>query len=181
MECRHIYPDGQRCRCRATASHVFCRQHAPQPRVPTLRNRVTPFRRWIELRRALPNLDRAEIRPAILWVLSLLLQEGPRTISDANAGVLLRYLVRTWGSVPFGLADDPAPAPDSALALSRSIDRLMTILRRHADDGPGRTPGMDSLVTQEGTRIMSQANSLGTSAESSAVPRSTPRGVAGPS
>jgi|HubBroStandDraft_4_1064222.scaffolds.fasta_scaffold30941_1 hypothetical protein len=128
MECRHVFSNGKRCRCAATPAHVFCRQHAPQPRVPTLRNRATPFRNWLDLRRALPTLDRAEIPPAILYLLSTLLEQD--RISDRNAGALLRALLRRFGSVPFTLADDPAPEPDSAFALSQSIDRLMEIIRR---------------------------------------------------
>src|SRR5580698_1073763 len=110
MECRHVFSNGKRCRCAATPAHVFCRQHAPQPRVPTLRSR------------ALPTLDRAEIPPAILYLLSTLLEQD--RISDRNAGALLRALLRRFGSVPFTLADDPAPEPDSAFALPQSIDRL---------------------------------------------------------
>ena len=132
MECRFVYPEGQRCRCRATDRHVFCRQHAPQPRVPTLRNRTIPFRSWIDLRRALPTLDRAEISPAILFVLDALLREGSLGISDRNAGLLLRALLRRHGSVPFTLPDDPAPEPDSALAFSQSLDRLTDFIRRHS-------------------------------------------------
>ena len=132
MECRHIFPNGQRCRCRATTTHVFCCQHAPQPRVPTLRNREVPFRDWLDLRRAVPTLDPAEISPAILCVLSALLEEGPRPISDRSAGILPRALVRRFGSVPLTLPDDPAPEPDSSLALSQSIDRIEQIIRGHA-------------------------------------------------
>lgn len=132
MECRHIFPNGKRCRCRATTSHVFCRHHAPQPRVPTLRNREAPFRSWLDLRRALPTLDSSEIPPAILYVLSALLEENPRPISDRSAGVLLRALLRRSGSVPFTLPDDPEPQPDPAFALSQSIDRVTAILRRRA-------------------------------------------------
>jgi hypothetical protein len=132
MECRFLYPDGQRCRCRATNRHVFCRQHAPQPRIPTLRNRAVPFRRWLDLRRALPTLDRAEVPPAILFVLSLLL-EDPCRISDRNAGELLRVLLRRFGEVPFTLPDDPAPEPDPAYAFSQSMDRITAIVRRHCD------------------------------------------------
>ncbi len=76
MECRFIFPNGKRCRCRATASHVFCRQHAPQPRVRTLRNRATPFRTWRSVRRYLATLDRAEIPPSVLLVLSTLLRRS---------------------------------------------------------------------------------------------------------
>jgi len=171
MECRHIFPNGQRCRCLATATHVYCRRHAPQPRVPTQRNRATPFTRWIDLRRNLPNLDRNEIPPTILWVLNLLLQEGPRTISDVNAGILLRYLLRTYGSVPFGLPDDPPPEPDPTLLFSQSLDRLMEILRRHCTCGPlldrnGRPKmGMDPALTKEVSRIVETARVLPTPAE----------------
>ena len=133
MECRVVYPDGQRCRCRATDRHVFCRHHAPQPRVPTLRNRAVPSRRWIDLRRALPTLDPAEIPPAILYILSLLLEESPSRISDRNAGELLRALLRRCASVPFTLPGDPAPQPDPAWALAQSIDRITAILRRYCD------------------------------------------------
>jgi len=129
MECRFTYPDGQRCRCRATSSHVFCRQHAPQPRVPTLRNRATPFHRWIDIRRALPTLDPSEIRPAILYILSALLQDDPRPISDASAGRILRDLLRRYGSVPFALADDPPPPVDPNYALSQSLDRVLDFVR----------------------------------------------------
>ena len=132
MECRFIFPNGKRCRCRATTSHVFCRHHAPQPRVPTLRNRDTPFRTWLDLRRALATLDRAEIPPAILFLLSALLEDGPRGISDHHAGLLLRALVRRFGSVPFTLPDDPAPEPDFALVLSQSIEGVLDILRRQS-------------------------------------------------
>ena len=132
MECRFTFPNGNRCRCRATTSHVFCRHHAPQPQVPTLRNRNTPFRTWLDLRRALATLDRDEIPPAILFLLSALLEDGPRGISDHHAGLLLRALVRRFGSVPFTLPDDPAPEPDSALALSQSIEGVLDILRRHS-------------------------------------------------
>jgi hypothetical protein len=132
MECRFVYPNGQHCRLRATTSHVFCRQHAPQPRVPTLRNRATPFRRWIDIRRALPTLDAAEIPAALLYVLSALLEEGPRPISDASAGMLLRALLRRLGSVPFHLPDDPAPEPDPSFALSQSIDRLIALTKSRA-------------------------------------------------
>jgi hypothetical protein len=130
MECRFTFPNGKKCRCGATPSHVFCRHHAPQPRVPTLRNRNTPFRTWLDLRRALATLDRSEIPPAILYLLSALLEDGPRGISDHHAGLLLRALVRRFGSVPFTLPDDPAPEPDYAFALSQSIDRVTDILRR---------------------------------------------------
>ncbi len=130
MECRFTFANGKRCRCRATTSHVYCRQHAPQPRVPTLRNRATPFRHWLDLRRALPTLDRSEIPPAILFVLSALLEDG--CISDRNAGILLRALLRSFGSVPFTLPGDPAPEPDFAFAFSQSLDRLSAIMQRHS-------------------------------------------------
>jgi hypothetical protein len=145
MECRFRYPDGQRCRCRATDRHVFCRHHAPQPRVPTLRNRAVPFRRWVDLRRALPTLDPAEIPPAILYVLSLLLEEAPIRISDRHAGELLRALVRRHGSIPFTLSDDPAPEPDPAYAFSQSMDRITAIIRRHCDVAAAR---LTTLPTQ---------------------------------
>jgi hypothetical protein len=132
MECRHRFPNGKRCRCRATADHVFCQHHAPHPPVPTLRNREVPFSNWLDLRRALPTLERAEIPPAILYVLSALLEEHPRPISDRSAGVLLRDLLRRFGSVPFTLPDDPAPEPDVAYSLWQSVDHLTQILHRRS-------------------------------------------------
>jgi len=138
MECRFTFPNGKRCRCRATTSHVFCSRHAPQPRVPTLRNRKTPFRTWLDLRRALPTLDRDEIRPAILFVLSSLLEEGPGRISDSSAGTLLRALVRSFGSVPFTLLDDPPPEPDYAFTLSQSLDRVADIILRNTGQSSPR-------------------------------------------
>jgi len=131
MECRFIFPNGKRCRCRATASHVFCLNHAPQPRVPTLRKRATPFPHWLDLRRHLATLDRDEIPPAILLVLNALLEDGSRGISDHHAAVLLRALLRRYGSVPFTLPDDPAPEPDYSFVLAQSIDRVTEIILRN--------------------------------------------------
>lgn len=150
MECRFVYPDGQHCRCAATDRHVFCRHHAPQPRVPTLRNRAVPFRTWIDLRRALPTLDREEIPPAVLFLLSLLLQETPRRITDRNAGELLRWMLRRYGSAPFTLPDDPPRQPDPAYALSQALDRVADIIRRprpHLPDG-STNPPMPRITSQ---------------------------------
>ncbi|HTW48330.1 MAG TPA: hypothetical protein VMD92_10285 [Acidobacteriaceae bacterium] len=174
MECRFVYPNGQHCRLRATTTHVFCRQHAPQPRVPTLRNRATPFRRWLDLRRALPSLDRSEIPPAILFVLGTLLQDGPGSISDRNAGVLLRALLRRFGSVPFTLPGGPGPEPDSAFALSQSIDRLVAMIHRRRarlltediDPSTPVPPTLRGLITTPSR----------TPAESAASPHSHPGG-----
>jgi len=175
MECRHTFPDGRRCRCRATASHVFCRQHAPQPRVPTLRNRDVPFRRWIDLRRVLPTLDRAEIPGAILFVLGLLLQEGPRIISDANAGVLLRHLLRRFGSVPFTLPGDPAPEPDPAYAYSTSLDRLdesIRLLTARFGCPPCGPAGPEPWppITRSSSQVVGQSFPIRSSVESKSVP-----------
>jgi hypothetical protein len=174
MECRFIYPTGQHCRCRATTSHVFCRQHAPQPRVPTLRNRATPFRHWLDLRRALPTLDRAEIPPAVLFVLSALLEAGPGAISDRHAGILLRALLLRFGSVPFALADDPAPEPDSALALSESLDRLVAMMQRVT--GRIVAQGIHPSVPLPPTLRGLFPSPSPTPAESSTIPHSHPRG-----
>ncbi len=174
MECRHIFSNGQRCRCRATDRHVFCRQHAPQPRVPTLRNCAIPFRRWIDLRRALPTLDRAEIPPAILFVLDTLLQEGPRGISDRSAGALLRALLRRFGQVPFTLPDDPVPEPDYAFTLSQSMDRLTDLIRRYTGYPAARLS--NPPIDDRPSRVIARANPSRSPAESTAVPHSTPRG-----
>jgi hypothetical protein len=174
MECRFIYPNGQHCRCRATTGHVYCRQHAPQPRVPTLRNRATPFRRWIEVRRALPTLDRSEIRPAVLFVLSALLEENPRPISDRRAGELLRALLRRFGSVPFGLADDPPPEPDSAFELSQSIDRLVEIIRRRS--ASLSAGGINQSISKSAVSRMSSAMPSGSPVKSGSIPHLRPRG-----
>ena len=37
MECRFIFPNGNKCRCRATTGHVLCRHNPPHPTVPTRR------------------------------------------------------------------------------------------------------------------------------------------------
>jgi hypothetical protein len=177
MECRFIYPNGQHCRCRATTSHVYCRQHAPQPRVPTLRNRATPFRRWIDVRRALPTLDRSEIRPAVLFILSALLEEGPRPISDRRAGEILRALLRRFGSVPFGLADDPPPEPDSAFELSQSIDRLCEIIQRRS--ASLLADGIKLPISQSPLPRMSSAMSSRSPVESRPIPHLHPRGEGG--
>ncbi len=152
MECRFTYPNGKRCRCRATAGHVFCRQHAPQPPVPTLRNRATPFRTWQAVRRHLATLDRAEIPPSILLVLNALLKEGPSGISDRGAGELLRALVRRFGGVPFTLPDDPEPEPDYNFMLSESIDRVAEIIIRRTGQTPPRMPSCSPLKEGEGWR-----------------------------
>jgi hypothetical protein len=173
MECRFTYPNGQHCRCRATTSHVFCRQHAPQPRVPTLRNRATPFRRWLDLRRALPTLDRSEIPEGIL-LLSCLLHDGPGSISDRNAGILLRALLRRFGSVPFGLPGDPAPEPDSAFALSQSIDRLAAMI--HRQRACLLTEDIDPSIPVPPTLRGLIPTPSRTPAESAAIPHSHPGG-----
>ncbi|HEY1499374.1 MAG TPA: hypothetical protein VGF88_07340 [Acidobacteriaceae bacterium] len=131
MECRFLFANGKRCRCRAVTNHVFCHHHAPQPRPRTLRPRGSGFRTWQDLRRHLVTLAPEEIPGSILTVLSALLKDGPGGISDRNAGILLRTLVRRAGSVPFTLPDDPEPEPDYAFALSQSIDRVTAIVQRH--------------------------------------------------
>ncbi len=131
MECRHIFPNGKRCRCRAVDTHVFCHHHAPQPRPRTLRPRCTGLDTWREVKIHLATLAPDEIPAAILTLLSALLEDGPRTLSDRNAGALLRALVRRVGSVPFTLPTDPAPQPDFAFDLSQSIDRVCEIVQRN--------------------------------------------------
>jgi hypothetical protein len=131
MECRHIFPNGKRCRCLAVATHVFCHHHAPQPRPRTLRPRGAALGTWREVKIHLATLAPNEIPAAILTLLSALLEDGPSTLSDRNAGALLRALVRRLGSVPFPLPTDPAPQPDFAFDLSQSIDRVCEIIQRN--------------------------------------------------
>ena len=131
MECRHIFPNGQRCRCRAVDTHVFCHHHAPQPRPRTLRPRGAALDTWREVKIHLAALAPNEVPAAILTLLSALLEDGPRTLSDRSAGALLRALLRRSGSVPFTLPTDPAPQPDFAFVLSQSIDRVCAIIKRN--------------------------------------------------
>jgi len=131
MECRHIFPNGKRCRCLAVKTHVFCLHHAPQPRPRTLRPRGAGLGSWRDIQIHLATLARDEVPAAILTLLSALLEDGPRSPSDRNAGALLRALVRRTGSVPFTLPTDPAPEPDYAFDLSRSIDRVLEIYERN--------------------------------------------------
>ncbi len=131
MECRHIFPNGKRCRCRAVDTHVFCYHHAPQPRPRTLRPRCTGLATWRDVKIHLATLASDEVPAAILTLLSALLEDGPRTLSDRSAGALLRALVRRVGSVPFTLPSDPAPQPDFAFDLSQSIDRVCDIIQRN--------------------------------------------------
>ena len=133
MECRFIFPTGKRCRCRATPSHVFCRHHAPQPRARTLRPPTAGFPRWIDVRRYLAVVPPEQIPAAILCILSALLEDGSRSISDTHAGTLLRALLRRNGSVPFALPEDPAPQPDFAQQFSESLDRVAAIVERHTE------------------------------------------------
>ncbi len=134
MECRHIFPNGKRCRCLAVKTHVFCLHHAPQPRPRTLRPRGAGLGSWRDIQIHLATLARDEVPPAILTLLSALLEDGPRSPSDRNTGALLRALVRRFGSVPFSLPTDPAPEPDYAFDLSRSIDRVLEIYERNKRD-----------------------------------------------
>jgi len=138
MECRHFFPNGQRCRCCAVPTHVFCRHHAPLPRPRTLRPRGSGLATWRDVKIHLATLAPAEIPAAILTLLSALLEDGTRTPSDRNAGALLRALLRRLGSVPFTLPTDPQPAPDFTFEFSQSIDRLAAILQRA--QSPSRPP-----------------------------------------
>jgi hypothetical protein len=174
MECRFVYPNGQHCRCRATTSQVFCRQHAPQPRVPTLRNRAVPFRNWLDLRRALPTLDRAEIPPAILYLLSALLEDDPRPISDRSAGMLFRALLQRFGSVPFALPGDPAREPDPSFALSQSIDRLVMLIRTRSARLAAQ--GIDPLIPVPPSLRCLTTPHTASALESAAIPHSHPGG-----
>ncbi|HVT96253.1 MAG TPA: hypothetical protein VHE33_02020 [Acidobacteriaceae bacterium] len=131
MECRHIFSNGKRCRCRALDTHVFCLHHAPQPRPRTLRPRNANLGTWRQIQIHLATLSREEIPAAILTLLSSLLEDGPRSPSDRTAGALLRALVRTCGKVPFALPTDPAPERDWAFDLSQSMDRVCDIIRRN--------------------------------------------------
>ena len=128
MECRHIFPDGRRCRCSAVATHVFCRYHVPHPRPRTLRPRSLGLGSWRRVKIYLATLDRSEVPGAILTLLSALLVDGPRSPSDRTAGAILRALVRQHGSVPFTLPTDPEPEPDWAWDFSRSLDQLREVL-----------------------------------------------------
>jgi hypothetical protein len=136
MECRHLFPNGKRCRCRAVDAHVFCRHHAPQPRPRTLRPRGADLGTWRQIQIHLATLTPGEVPGAILTILSALLEEGPRSPSDHTTGVLLRALVRRIGSVPFTLPTDPAPEPDFAFQFSQSLDRLVEIIQRPSARSP---------------------------------------------
>ena len=89
MECRHIFPNGKRCRCLAIETHVFCLHHAPQPRPRTLRPRGVRLGSWRDIQIHLATLTRDEVPAAILTLLSALLVDGPGTPSDRKAGTLL--------------------------------------------------------------------------------------------
>ncbi|HEX4308635.1 MAG TPA: hypothetical protein VHZ25_01340 [Acidobacteriaceae bacterium] len=141
MECRQFFTNGTRCRCRATAGHVFCRHHAPQPRPFTRRPRNKRFGHWRDVERNLATLDFPEMPATILLVLDSLFEIGPLGISDRKAGYLLRALLRRLGSIPFRLPDDPEPQPDPAFALSQSIDRMAEIIRTSPTVG---TAGSDA-------------------------------------
>jgi hypothetical protein len=151
MECRFIFPDGKRCRCRATPSHVFCRQHAPQSQ--TSRPRTlhpesaaaagSSFRNWRDLERNIVTLEPEELAAEAFYILDALLKDGPHGISDRNAGRILRALLRRLGSVPFCLPDDildepvanlpAAPRPVAAYPVDpEAFERMLSLLERYA-------------------------------------------------
>jgi hypothetical protein len=115
-ECTYILPNGRNCRCPATRNQALCRHHAPKPAVPgppplPKSQRYSRIARWTNLSRNLPRLYAAEIPAEIFNILYCLLEDGFRTISDREAGRLLRGLLRRLGSVPF-----PIPDPSGASA-----------------------------------------------------------------
>jgi hypothetical protein len=150
MECRFTFPNGKRCRCRATPSHVFCRQHAPQSPLLAARPRQnqssstsagTLFFNWRELERNLITLEPREIAAEALYILNALLTDGSRGISDSNAGRLLRALLRRLGTVPFTLLNDPTPPPVPGYPVDpEAFERMMSILIRYAPFVPAAEP-----------------------------------------
>jgi hypothetical protein len=161
MECRHIFPNGKRCRCRAVNTHLFCRYHAPQPRPRTLRPHRAGLGSWRSIKIHLATLSRSEVPAATLTLLSALLEDGPRTLSDRRAGALLRALMRRIGSVPFSLPDDPAPEPDWAFEFSRSIERVFEIIdRTKSGVRPQPSAGADRSAPSPSGRPLSTCNPL---------------------
>jgi len=116
-ECCFTLPNGCKCRCAATRNQPFCRHHMPHSAGPSIsrRDRYSRIARWSQLSRGLAWLDPEEIPMEIYSILLSLLEDGPRGISDREAGRLLRGLLRRLGSVPFALPD-PEPSPASAPA-----------------------------------------------------------------
>jgi len=140
MECRFTFPNGKRCRCRATPSHVFCRQHAPQAHLPRPRplqprstGAGTSFRNWRDLERNLITLEPEELAAEAAYILDALLIDGPHGISDTNAGRLLRALLRRLGIVPFRLLDDPTPPQINGYPVDpEAFERMLSLLDRYA-------------------------------------------------
>jgi hypothetical protein len=179
MECRFTFPNGKRCRCRATPSHVFCRQHAPQAHLPRPRplqpqnaGAGTSFRNWRDLERNLITLEPEELAAEAFYILDALLNDGPRGISERNAGRLLRAILSRLGFVPFCLPDDPADEPEPAATPQaapspvsgypgdpQAFERMISILERYAPFITGQPTCQSGItsVTHHATLMESSA------------------------
>lgn len=133
--CHFILPNGRRCQCVPRADERFCRHHMPaQPKAVRRSPAIyTRFVYWRDLDRNVSALEPNEIPREILNILWALLQGN--SISDRNAGRLLRSLLRRFGTVPFTLPasntpedpdDNPLPGVDG-----RAFARLLAILEHY--------------------------------------------------
>ncbi len=131
-ECCFILPSGKKCRCAATRNQAVCRHHAPKPAFPgpppvPKCDVYSRHNRWTRLGRNIPWLDSVEIPSEIYEILCCLIEDGPRGISDREAGRLLRGLLRRLGSVPFPIPEPPGmPSPAQPPAPARPFDPRMT-------------------------------------------------------
>ena len=166
-QCCFTLPNGKKCRCAATRNQQFCRHHAPKAAAPSIpkRERLTRVRRWGTLNRMLPSIDPAEIPFEAYSIFEALLRDGPRGISDREAGRLLRGLFRRHGSVPFPLPSEEGapPATPPALQLQRkpapvSLEdaRLQAILDKIGPDAVDNLSDADFLKAWAETAHLSR-------------------------
>lgn len=102
-ECTFILSNGRKCRCAATRNQAFCRHHSPTSATAPQLAPDRPFSRlarWRSVGRDLPGMEADELPYEIYSILEALLEEDDLSISDRQAGRLLRSILRRIGSVP---------------------------------------------------------------------------------
>ncbi|MGB6904355.1 MAG: hypothetical protein WBD98_16100 [Acidobacteriaceae bacterium] len=122
-ECTQILPTGQKCRCLALRGRNACRHHLAGP-LPPREHRPNPFSRvsrWRNLGLTVHTLPAHDIPYHAFVLLGALLADGDDSISDREAGRLLRVLLRRHGTIPFppprDVQIDPEPEPAASSGL----------------------------------------------------------------